>query len=451
LRQATDDLQIVTGSIAVPVTRCGRDLRYRWVNQPYAAWLHLPVDQIVERPIADVLGPAAFERLRPRFEEVLSGTVVRFEEQIEIQGIGRRWVSAVYTPTPGADGTPDGWVAVVNDVTDRRRLEESLRHSEEQLRRSLRAGRMGCFTWDIASDVVTGDAAHRKMWGFDPDVVLTRKQIFERIHPDDVARIEREEQETRGGAKHEIEFRINLPGGEVRWLAGYTEVVRGADGTPSQLIGMNADITERKEAEESLRKRERDFRSLADNTPALVARFDRNLRHLFVNRQLELATGIPAAAYLGKSNREMGIAEELCAAGDERIRGVLDTGQTATLQYTYPSATGTRHFHSWFGPELGPGGGVESVLCITREVTDQKALEIELQRRVTDLADADRRKDEFIAMLGHELRNPLSPIRNAVHVLQEVGSREPVARSARDIIDRQAAHLARLVDDLLDV
>ena len=68
-----------------------------------------------------------------------------------------------------------------------------------------------------------------------------------------------------------------------------------------------------------------------------------------------------------------------------------------------------------------------------------------------DLQDANRRKDEFLAMLSHELRNPLAPIRNAVEVIRRVGSGEPMLGMARDIIDRQAAHLARLVDELLDV
>ncbi|HZJ72651.1 MAG TPA: ATP-binding protein, partial [Planctomycetota bacterium] len=68
-----------------------------------------------------------------------------------------------------------------------------------------------------------------------------------------------------------------------------------------------------------------------------------------------------------------------------------------------------------------------------------------------DLQDANRRKDEFLAMLSHELRNPLAPIRNAVEVIRRVGSGEPMLGMARDIIDRQATHLARLVDELLDV
>lgn len=75
----------------------------------------------------------------------------------------------------------------------------------------------------------------------------------------------------------------------------------------------------------------------------------------------------------------------------------------------------------------------------------------ELARSETALRDANRRKDEFLAMLGHELRNPLAPIRNAVHVMRKLEPEERRLGWARDIIDRQVDHLSRLVDDLLDV
>jgi PAS domain S-box-containing protein len=91
-----------------------------------------------------------------------------------------------------------------------------------------------------------------------------------------------------------------------------------------------------------------------------------------------------------------------------------------------------------------------TVLVVT-DITELKELEKELRRRAAELAEADQRKDEFLAMLAHELRNPLAPIRNAVQVLRLVGAGDGQADWARDVIDRQVQHLTRLVDDLLDV
>jgi signal transduction histidine kinase len=88
---------------------------------------------------------------------------------------------------------------------------------------------------------------------------------------------------------------------------------------------------------------------------------------------------------------------------------------------------------------------------LEQEVARRKRLEEELQRRAQELAAADRRKDEFLAMLSHELRGPLAPLRTAAQVLRLRGPADPHGQEACDIIDRQVTHLGRLVDDLLDV
>jgi CheY-like chemotaxis protein len=88
---------------------------------------------------------------------------------------------------------------------------------------------------------------------------------------------------------------------------------------------------------------------------------------------------------------------------------------------------------------------------VVLEITDRKRLEVESQRRADDLAEADRRKDEFLATLAHELRNPLAPIRNGLEILRLKGDQKLERTRARDMMDRQVARMARLVDDLLDV
>ncbi|MGC4118514.1 MAG: PAS domain S-box protein [Myxococcales bacterium] len=84
------------------------------------------------------------------------------------------------------------------------------------------------------------------------------------------------------------------------------------------------------------------------------------------------------------------------------------------------------------------------LMAVCRDITERRRAEDRLREEA-------RRKDEFLAMLGHELRNPLAPIRNAIHLLQRIRPKEPRAQKAEEIIDRQTAHLSRIVDDLLDV
>jgi PAS domain S-box-containing protein len=101
--------------------------------------------------------------------------------------------------------------------------------------------------------------------------------------------------------------------------------------------------------------------------------------------------------------------------------------------------------------DAGSAGTPAGLVLVLREVTDQRRLEEELRRRAEELAGADRRKDQFLAMLAHELRNPLAPIRNAVELMRQVETLDSSFQPSREMVERQVKHLARLVDDLLDV
>lgn len=97
------------------------------------------------------------------------------------------------------------------------------------------------------------------------------------------------------------------------------------------------------------------------------------------------------------------------------------------------------------------GGKIIGAVAINTDITDRKRLERELQRRVEELAEADRSKDEFLAMLAHELRNPLAPILNALQIMRLKGDDPSIRGRMRDMIEQQVRHLSRLVEDLLDV
>src|SRR4029079_15675406 len=92
-----------------------------------------------------------------------------------------------------------------------------------------------------------------------------------------------------------------------------------------------------------------------------------------------------------------------------------------------------------------------SRVALSKEIVSRASIAMENARLYTAVHDAERRKKELLEMLAHELRNPLAPIRNAVHIMQGGDVTQPTMNWARDVIGRQADHMARLVDDLLDV
>jgi DNA-binding NarL/FixJ family response regulator len=118
-----DHLEAISSDLNVPLTRCSRDLEYLWVSQEYGNWLQKPVNKIVGHSILNVMGTEAFTTLRHRFDQALSGQAVTYEADADYDKIGMRRICASYRPTLRPDGTVDGWLAGVQDVTNDERDE----------------------------------------------------------------------------------------------------------------------------------------------------------------------------------------------------------------------------------------------------------------------------------------------------------------------------------------
>jgi PAS domain S-box-containing protein len=140
------------------------------------------------------------------------------------------------------------------------------------------------------------------------------------------------------------------------------------------------DITECKQAGEALYQREQEFKALADNAPDIIARIDRQLRHLYVNAAIEPVTGLSPQNFIGKTHRELGIAEAQCVSWEEHLQQVLTTGQEQIIEFDFVTPNGTtRYYQSRLVPEFGQDGSIQSLLGISRDVTDFKQTEAALR------------------------------------------------------------------------
>jgi len=124
LRIAEDQLRLVTDNMAAAVARCSSDMRYVWVSPVYAQWLRRKPEEINGRRIVDIVGVPGYDAIRPHMERVLNGHKEEYVSLVDFVGPGMRWIHAIYVPTKDQHGAVNGWVAVVTDITDRRRLEE---------------------------------------------------------------------------------------------------------------------------------------------------------------------------------------------------------------------------------------------------------------------------------------------------------------------------------------
>ncbi|HBL57235.1 MAG TPA: serine/threonine protein kinase [Cyanobacteria bacterium UBA8803] len=143
---------------------------------------------------------------------------------------------------------------------------------------------------------------------------------------------------------------------------------------------LEAEISDRKQAETALYQREQEFKALVENSPDIIARFDRQMRHIYVNPAVERATGIPSSTFIGKTNQELGMSEKLVFDWHANLQKVFITGCDVLIEFDFPTPTGTRSYQGHLVPEYAMDGTVEFVLGVSRDITEHKRIEAEIKQ-----------------------------------------------------------------------
>jgi PAS domain S-box-containing protein len=200
-------------------------------------------------------------------------------------------------------------------------------------------------------------------------------------------------------------------------------------------------------AEESEHRR-RIYDTALNIPPDFVYIFDTDHRCLYANEALLKVWGV--ADVRGKNWIELGYEQWHADMHDRELAQVIATRAPIRGEIPFTGTNGRRIYDYIFAPVFGAAGEVVAVAGTTRDVTERHASEQIIREHADRLAEADRAKDEFLATLSHELRNPLAPLRNGLEILRRSAEADPQA-SVHAMMQRQVDHLVRLVDDLMEV
>jgi PAS domain S-box-containing protein len=376
-------------------------------------------------------------------------TTFRSEYRLRTRDGAYRWVIDAGRPRFTAAGDFLGMVGVVFDIEDRKRAEGRLSESEERAAFVRRAGGVGFWYCDLPFDVLEWDDLVKAHFHLPPDARVTIDTFYQRIHPDDREPTRRAiERSISDHAAYDVHYRTVHPDTAAeKWVRAIGRTFYAADGTPTRFDGVTLDVTDQKRAEAAAAEA---FRRLDS---ALIAgevgtfewevsqdrlHGDANFARIF-NISLDETGGAPLEQYVAAIHpddreRVLGL-----------VRRTVDTGVDYQAEYRIVSGDAPR----WVvarGQAVRevPGGPVTRFPGVVLDITDRKRAEEAVR-------EADRRKDEFLALLAHELRNPLAPLRNGLQVMRLAADDPAAVAKSRAMMDRQLAHLVRLVDDLLDV
>jgi PAS domain S-box-containing protein len=354
-----------------------------------------------------------------------------------------RWVWDRGFPICDESGRVGRIAGIAEDITERKRVEQVLREGEERFRTLANATPV--MIWGSGTDKRCN--YFNKQW-LDFTGRTSEQESgngwTEGVHPDDRGRcLETYVSAFDARRPFAMEYRLRRHDGEYRWVLDNGVPRFAPDGTFSGYIGSCLDITDRRRAEVQLRESEERFRRIVETALEGIWVLDARGRTVFANARIGEMLGVPVADMLGRSVFDFVDPEDrplIAARLEQRRHGIADAHDSR-----FRRADGRE---LWAivsaSPYTDDRGVVGGILGMLTDITDRKRAEEELR-------NADRRKEEFLAVLSHELRNPLAPIQSAVDLLEQAGASQAGSERELAVIKRQVQNLKRLVDDLLDV
>ncbi|MBD1868073.1 PAS domain S-box protein [Cyanobacteria bacterium FACHB-471] len=311
----------------------------------------------------------------PLVRSLKTGEVVTNEEiEIHRDDGSRVLINVNSAPILDNQGQIVAAVAIFQDVSERKLVEQALRESESRLRSLFDANLIGIIIGDFQGNILEVNDVWLATLGYMREEVLLGEVNFLEITPPEFRHLDQQAmaqmKQVGRHAPFEKEY-IRKDGSRVPVLIG-TAYLGGANDLG---VGFSIDLTERKRLESELRQREQQFKMVTENAPDIISRIDAEFRHIYVSPSVELATGIPSEQFVGKTNVELGMPEDLYRFWHDSLRQVFVTGSEQTIEFKFPTSYGIRWYQARIVPEFASDDSVETVLSIARDVTDYKQVE----------------------------------------------------------------------------
>ena len=454
LRESNERFELLLNSSGDGIYGMSADTTCTFLNKAGAEMLGYLPQELVGRPIHDVIHHHRPDGSHYPQTECKIGIASRARRAVRVDDevFWRKDGTAVpvsYSVNPMiVGGRNAGAVITFSDITERRRVEDALRISNERVKLATDAGGLGLFTWEMVSDTVSwhNDRPY-EIFGLSKDdpPIDAKRFLAEFVHPEDAAGFAQAVTATLEDSKpfYFLGRIFRSPDRDVRWVE-FSGQLQATGATAVRVVGTAGDVTQRKQAEFALKESEERLRQLANTIPNLAWMANSDGYITWYNDRWYDYTGTTPAEMEGWGWQTVHDAKTLPAVLESWTASIT-TGQTFEMTFPLRGADGEfRPFFTRVAPLRNSQGNIVQWFGTNTDVSSLKKAEDELRQ-------ADRRKDEFLAMLAHELRNPLAPIRNAAELLRRQNSTDPRVRSAHEIIARQVSHMTGLLNDLLDV
>jgi PAS domain S-box-containing protein len=366
---------------------------------PIARLLHRP-ESSVPRDFAamvETIHPDDRDGVMAQFWTAV-GTAATYRFEFRLNSDGLCWVTAEGSIERDADGRPVRVRGITHDITERRKAEMALAERDAQLRLAGKAARVGSFAIDISTGRVHNSPGYAAIHGLaEGTVEFPREEWRTRVHPDDLGRLDALRSQTFAARRHEhnTEYRLVSPHCGVRWIESRGLVSYDGNGRPIRLVGVNIDITERKQAEDWLQKSERKLRDLLGALPASIYVTDAEGYITYCNQSAVDLWGIKPvlgkdkwcdlAQFYHPDGSPMALAD--CPTEIALKQGHIVRGGEAILERKDGSRTPIDPYPT---PLRDETGAIVGIVNMTVDISERKRAELALAERNIQLALAGK-------------------------------------------------------------
>ncbi|HZM85637.1 MAG TPA: PAS domain S-box protein [Blastocatellia bacterium] len=460
LRRSEERYRLIVENQTEFIVKSLPDGTRTFVNDSYCRYFGLTEEECLGTSFFTLVDPGFREAIHQRTAALTLDAPEYTEEHQSIVPQGLRWQQWTTRGIFDADGKLIELLSSGRDVTERKAAEEALQESESlgrtlNERFALAVDSAGIGVWDlnILTNNLTWDQQMNRLYRIEQEQLGAYELWLSRVHLDDRVRAHDEVQLAIKGLKpFDTDFRIVWPNGEWRHIKAFARVVRNERGTPVRMTGINYDITDRKRAEESLERSEAHYRALVENTPDIIARFDRDCRYMFVNTAIAQVSLLKPEEFEGKSLREVGFSGEEASFREEVIREVFETKKPFESEFEFEGPHGLRVFEWRAFPEFDEKGNTHSVLSINRDVTERRHAEQQLKESREQLralsAHLQSVREEERTVIAREIHDELGQaltgLKMDLSYLQKTLTR--VKTSELDRLTDTTVSMSKLVD-----
>ena len=455
ISQSQKLLQDIIDGFPSPIFVKDTEGRFLTINKKLEELLGVKNEELIGKTDYDIITKELADYYRANDQKVIEeGKSIPIEEEADLID-GHHTFIANKFPIYDNNGEPYGVGSISTDISELKKTQEILKESEERLRLAQTLGNVGIWDWNTVTNELIFTPELEQLYGLNPGTIKTYDDWRQLTHPDDIGKIEAErDQNISNHEPFDLEFRIFHSSGELRWLSAIGGAIYNNEGDILRVLGVNTDITERKNAEIQLKESE-ELLDLAQKV-SNVGAFEVNLQ-TGVNiwtRETEALYGLKEGEFGGTME-----AWELLVHPEDRDDAVnrcnisIETGEPMESEWRVIWPDGSIHWiYGRWNVLKDDYKNPLKMIGVNIDITNRKKAEEKMETTMNELRRSNEELERFAYVSSHDLQEPLRMV-TLYSQLLERRYKNSLDSDADDFIEyivENAKRMKHLIDDLLE-